>query len=259
MEKLWRRASLAAAKRTPVRPIRSRLAAPVASITFDDVPQSAACDGTEALERAGRVGTFYVCGAHTGTVFEGKVQHRLADLERLRDAGHELACHGFAHLDATRADLPALERDLEANRDFMTAVLGAPPPESFAYPFGATSVPSKRFYSARFATCRGVLSGLNAERIDLSELRAFLLRPGGIDRRRLERLIKEAWRRSAWLVFFTHEVASEPTAWGCRPSDLEALISQLSDAGIEILPVREAARRAVAPIELCRVRGRLGD
>jgi len=237
----WRRASLALAKRTPVRPVRSRLARPIASITFDDVPRSATEAGAETLERAGVAGSFYVCGAHTDCRFEGKTQHSLEDLRRLARAGHEIGSHGYAHLDATRVGTAELRRDHAANLAFVAGEVRSETPRSFAYPFGATSLRAKRFYSERFQTCRGVLSGVNAGWVDLAELRAVLVSSLGFDAGRLQRLAARARRSAGWLIFFTHDVSSDPSPHGCRPEDLETLISVLDDAGVEILPVQAAA------------------
>jgi peptidoglycan/xylan/chitin deacetylase (PgdA/CDA1 family) len=242
MTSLRRRAALAIAKRIPVRPVRSRLTGPVASITFDDVPQSATREGAAVLEHAGVRGGFHVCGGHTGGSFQGVVQHTHADLWRLRAAGHEIGCHGFAHLDATVSPTNVLEVDHAQNQAFMALEAGAAPPQSFAYPFGATSVAAKRFYSGRFVACRGVLGGLNAGWVDLAELRAFLFTPSRFDLRRLGPLIDKAARSNAWMVFLTHDVSPDPSSYGCRPDDLAALVAALQSAGVEILPVKTAAR-----------------
>jgi peptidoglycan/xylan/chitin deacetylase (PgdA/CDA1 family) len=241
----WRRASLAIAKRTPVRPVRSRLAGPVASIAFDDAPRSATRAGAEALERAGVRGTYYLCGAHAGGRFEGQVQHDLADARRLALAGHEIGCHGFSHLDATLAPSARLEEDHARNLAWIADEVGAGAPRSFAYPFGATSWRAKRFYSARFATCRGVLGGLNAAWIDLAELRAFLVSSRRFDARRIARLARLARRRTAWLILFTHDVCDAPSPYGCRPHELSALVRILRDEGLDVLPVATAADRVL--------------
>lgn len=246
----WRRASLALAKRTPVRLVRSQLTRPIASITFDDVPRSATEAGAETLERAGVVGSFYVCGAHTDREFEGVTQHSLADLRRLVGAGHEIGCHGYAHLDATLTGAAELAHDQAANLAFLTGEVGAPAPSSFAYPFGATSVGAKRFYSERFQTCRGVGRGINAGWVDVAELRAFLVTDRLLPKRRMRGLIERARRKTGWLVFFTHDVAQDPTEYGCRPEQLQCLVAMLQDAEIEILPVRAAAERVLGDARL---------
>jgi peptidoglycan/xylan/chitin deacetylase (PgdA/CDA1 family) len=242
-----RRVSQAVAKRIPVKPVRSRLTRAVASLSFDDVPRSATLAGAEALEAAGVRGTYYVCGAHTGGTFEGVEQHAWADLRRLREAGHEIGCHTFAHQDATLADEADRRRDHEANQSFAADALEGEIPATFAYPYGSTSIRSKLFYSKRFLTCRGVFSGLNAGVIDFAELRAFgLERHRGFEPARVADIIAKARETAAWLVFFTHDVSPDPSPFGCRREELETVIGALADAGIEVLPVKDAAARVLA-------------
>jgi peptidoglycan/xylan/chitin deacetylase (PgdA/CDA1 family) len=241
-----RRLSQAIAKRIPVKPVRSKLTRAIASLSFDDVPRSATLAGAEAMQSGGVRGTYYVCGAHTGGAFEGLEQHDNGDLERLRAAGHEIGCHTFAHQDATLVGEAARKRDHAANQAFAGEALGGELPATFAYPYGSTSIRSKLFYSKRFLACRGVFAGLNAGVIDFSELRAVPIESHRFDQARLTDLVAEARERAAWLVFFTHDVAPDPSPFGCRRKELEAVIGALADAGVEVLTVKAAAARVLA-------------
>ncbi|HXQ12732.1 MAG TPA: polysaccharide deacetylase family protein [Caulobacteraceae bacterium] len=235
------------AKRIPVKPVRSKLTRAVASLSFDDVPRSATMAGAEAMEAAGLRGTYYVCGGHTGATFEGLEQHDLADLRRLRDAGHEIGCHTFAHQDATVVREADRQRDHNSNLSFAAEALAGHVPATFAYPYGSTSIRSKMFYSSRFLVCRGVLAGLNAGVIDFAELRAVGLESHrGFDPVRLADLVAEARERAGWLVFFTHDVSPDPSPFGCRREELESVIGALADAAIEVLPIKDAAARVLA-------------
>jgi peptidoglycan/xylan/chitin deacetylase (PgdA/CDA1 family) len=241
-----RRLSHAIAKRIPVRPLRSNLARALASLSFDDVPRSATLAGAAAMESAGVRGTYYVCGAHTGGSFEGIEQHGRADLERLRAAGHEIGCHTFTHQDATLVGEAARARDHDANQAFVSDALAGERPTTFAYPYGSTSIRSKVFYSKRFTACRGVFAGLNAGLIDLAELRAVPIESHRFDAARVTDLVAEARDRAAWLIFFTHDVSPDPSPFGCRRQELEAVIGALADGGVEVLTVKDAAARVVA-------------
>ena len=229
-----------------VRQIVSQLQAPVASISFDDIPHSAARIGAPVLEAVGLRGTFYVCGDHSGQTFEGRPQHELSDLIALNDAGHEIACHTFGHPNVVNMNDNARQVDAQANADFMTSQLRASAPSSFAYPFGRVSGAAKAFYSQRFMTCRGVYAGINAGKMDFSELRAVGIESRSHDMGRVKALIDEAKAKTGWLIFYTHDVDDNPTAHGCRPKDLEDVIGALSDANIQTLPVRDAAQLVLA-------------
>jgi peptidoglycan/xylan/chitin deacetylase (PgdA/CDA1 family) len=221
----------------------SNLQAPFASISFDDIPHSAARIGAPILEAAGLRGTYYVCGGHSGQTFEGRPQHEVADLIKLAEAGHELACHTFGHPNVVNLDNSARSRDVEENARFMLEQVKTKAPMSFAYPFGRVSGGAKAFYSQHFTSCRGVYAGVNSGTMDFSELRAVGIESRSHDMGRVRAYIDEAKASNGWLIFFTHDVGPEPTAHGCRPNDLEEVIAALTDAGVTTLPVADVAQK----------------
>lgn len=237
------RAGAALARAIPLNPIQSKLTQAIASISFDDIPHSAARVGAPILNQAGMSGTFYVCGGHTGKSFEDRPQHERSDLIALHEAGHEIACHSFAHPFVTRLNTAVRDQDRLANADFIAQTLGDVRLSSFAYPYGAVSLSAKAYYARHFFTCRGVYRGLNRGRVDFGDLRAI-----GIERRQhdmghVRALIAEAVATQAWIIFFTHDVGPDPSAYGCRPQDLEDVIAALHDAKVETLPVKAAAAK----------------
>ncbi len=233
--------SARAARILPGNPVRSKLDRAVASITFDDIPASAARVGAPILEAAGVRGTFYMCGGHAGQAFEGRVQHDVDDIRALHAAGHEIACHTFAHPRVTRIDDAAREADRRRNAGFVQEALGDVQLSSFAYPYGAVSPGAKRFYGERFLTCRGVRWGLNHDVADFADLRAVALERRLHDRVRLREVIAKAVETRAWMIVFTHDVEADPSPWGCTPGDLEDLLTALSDARVPVAPAKAAA------------------
>jgi peptidoglycan/xylan/chitin deacetylase (PgdA/CDA1 family) len=228
------------------REVVSNLTAPFASISFDDIPHSAARIGAPILEAAGLRGTYYICGGHSGKTFEGRPQHEVADLIQLQRAGHEIACHTFGHPNVVNLNDQARARDVEENAIFVRDKLQGPTPTSFAYPFGRVSGAAKAFYAGRFMTCRGVYTGVNSGKMDFSELRGVGIERRKHDMGRVRSLIDEAKAKNGWLIFFTHDVDDQPTDHGCRPKDLEDVIQALSDAGVATLPVRDVATKVLA-------------
>jgi hypothetical protein len=97
--------------------------------------------------------------------------------------------------------------------------------------------------SKQFASCRGIWPDVNRRSIDLGELSAVQLVPHILARRPIHGLIESAVARNGWLVFFTHDISSSPSPWGCTPQLLEQVIGKLLDAKIEILPVKSALGR----------------
>ena len=239
------RAKQKVARMIPANPIRSKLTAPLASISFDDIPHSAARVGAPILESANLRGTFYVCGGHTGEKFEDRDQHELSDLVTLHRNGHELACHTFVHPDTTHINDEARGKDCAANAAYMRDHIGDVALSSFAYPYGAVSLAAKSFYARSFFTCRGVYRGVNHGLMDFSELLAIGIESRQHDMGRVRSSLDEAKERNGWVIFFTHDVGPEPSRFGCRPRDLEDVIAALIDAKIETLPVKAAAARAM--------------
>lgn len=232
----------ALARRVRVKPVVSRLQAPLASISFDDIPASAARVGAPILEAAGLRGTFYVCGKHAGQSFEDRQQHEISDLIDLHASGHELACHSFAHPDVTRLNNSARDADRLANQAFMRKEVKDQVLTSFAYPYGSVSLSAKAYYGQHFTTCRSVYGGVNVGVMDFSDLKAIGIESRHHDMGRVRAMIDAARAQNGWLIFFTHDVSPDPSAFGCTPKDLEDVITALSDANITTLPVKTAAQ-----------------
>jgi hypothetical protein len=55
--------------------------------------------------------------------------------------------------------------------------------------------------------------------------------------------LREAVRRRAWMIAFTHDVSDAPSAWGTPARDLDALLHAARKAGVSILPVSAALSR----------------
>ena len=233
------------ARRLPFEPVRSKLIRPIATLTFDDAPRSAVTTGAEVLGRTGALATYYINGGHTGRAFEGLEQHRLEDLKALRLAGHELACHTFAHIEAARASDAERQADLARNAAFFADHFPEDRLVSFAYPFGSLSLGSKTFYSKRFFTCRGVMAGVNHAMVDFAELRSNILSSTDWDEAHIAALIEETVRKTGWLTFFTHDVSDTPRRYGCTPNELARLIDLLTQAGIDIVTIKSGAAQVL--------------
>jgi hypothetical protein len=80
--------------------------------------------------------------------------------------------------------------------------------------------------------------------IELAQLKAVPLERRNWSARQVEGLVEEARRRKGWIVFFSHDISDDPSAYGATPDMLEHALETVRSAGIDILPVREA--RALA-------------
>ena len=228
------------ARAMPVKTAFLRGGRAVASITFDDFPKSAWMNGGPILARHGVRATYYTAGGFCGRTQDGTEFYDQQDLKALHGQGHEIACHGFAHEPATSLSDAALAADLSRNAEFLKPFLNGAAPASYAFPFGAVSLRTKRDIARRYSCARGVHPGINAGRADLAQLRSVSLERYLWDEGGIAREIARAKQAKGWIVFATHEVAQDASRYGSTPAMLEHVLKKLAESGIEVLPVREA-------------------
>jgi peptidoglycan/xylan/chitin deacetylase (PgdA/CDA1 family) len=217
----WRRAARALV--TPDRP--------VVTFTFDDFPKSA-LNGADIVEKHGGHGGFYACTSLLDQ--KSPVMGEMFDADTLKELsqrGHEIGAHSHAHMDCARHPLSTVEKDLGKNLVALSEAGHAQNVSAFAYPYGETTYPVKRWVADVFATGRGILPGVNIGEADRAQLRAVELGASAASRRRALAMLKTCIDSKAWLFFFTHDVGSSPSPYGA-PSDLiEELAKQAIDMG----------------------------
>ncbi len=239
--KLRRRLALFSAPRT----VSFELDRPMLSVTFDDAALSAASDGARLLEDAGARGTYYVAAGLCGRQEPIGPCLAEADIKRLVAAGHEIGCHTMTHLDCGTADVERIVRDIDDNQAQLR-IYGAPPSQTFSYPYGEVSAKARRTLASRYRAMRALQPGISRTSADLNQLPAVGVEgPDG-------EAIADAWldkavRGNAWLILFTHDVRREPSPWGCTPAALERLLKRANALGFDIRTVAGALDRIGAP------------
>jgi peptidoglycan/xylan/chitin deacetylase (PgdA/CDA1 family) len=233
------------ARRTRVRPVRMQGRRPVASITFDDFPKSAWEVGGALLARHKARGTYYTAGNFCGRTVGGTIYYDESDLRALAAAGHEIACHGFGHEPTPHLSNEALSADRQRNAQFLAPFLSGAKLESYAYPYGASSVRTKKFQAPHFTNLRGVHPGINQGRIDLAQLNAMPVEKRSFSKETLAAAIAGAQHNNGWISFYTHDVSDSPSEYGATPEMLDEVLKALAEARIEILPMREAVAVAL--------------
>ena len=133
-----------------------------------------------------------------------------------------------------------LSASLDRNADWLAERLDGRRPTTFAYPLGYVSGPAKQIVAARFACGRGVWNGVNAGRADRADLRAIGLESRRLPGYDLDILVQETAQAGGWLIAYGHDVSDRPTPYGCRPADVDRLLSLARGAGLRICPVAEA-------------------
>jgi len=233
------------ARMTHVRPARIRGRRPVASISFDDFPKSAWERGGQILARLGVRGTYYTAGTFCGRTVDGTQFYDESDLRALAAAGHEIACHGFGHQPTPTLSDAALDADRKRNAAFLAPFLAGARLESYAYPYGASSVRTKKFYAPHFTNLRGVHPGIIQGKVDLAQLNAVSLEMRSFSPEKLCTAIADAKASKGWIAFYTHGVSDNPTEYDSTPAILKEALERTADAGIDILPMREAVTAAL--------------
>jgi|HubBroStandDraft_6_1064221.scaffolds.fasta_scaffold00055_26 peptidoglycan/xylan/chitin deacetylase (PgdA/CDA1 family) len=212
---------------------------PIVSFSFDDFPRTALSAGGAILEQVGARGTYYAAIGLMNTSNELGEQFRSGDLDSLLEKGHELASHTFNHISCRSVSGAEFREDVAKGRKAIEEVAGVES-ANFAYPFGHVTLQAKRTLGLDLGSARSIVPGFNGPEIDLNLLRANSLYGDLDEAGRAEELILENMERKNWLIFYTHDVRSKPSAFGCTPALLEAAVSCAVRRGCRILTVREA-------------------
>ena len=210
----------------------------VVSFTFDDFPRSAWTNGGPILEDYGRRGTYYAAMGLAGTASNLGPMFEIDDLRAAHARGHEIACHTYHHRDCARTAPAEIAAEIDANAAALSQALDGAAMSNFAYPFGGVSLTAKHALSARFASCRGTGRGLNQGTVDLADLFSTSLYSRDFGRDRLCQLIDDAQAGSGWLILYTHDVADEPSPFGCTPAQFQSIVAYAAE-NAPVLPVRD--------------------
>lgn len=233
------------ARAVVARPAMARFEKPVISVTFDNFPKSAVRQGAAILEGVGGRGTFYAAAAFAGQTTQYGQMFDGGDVRRLLDAGHEIGCHTFSHVDPSTETPDAVLADMVRNADALGAMGMEERLVSFAYPFGAATGALKTQLPMRFTSARSAGTGIAHGRLDLAQLPSNPLY-GDDALKRCLKLVEQARRKQGWVIFHAHDVGARPTPWGASTATLERVLLAAFAAGLEIAPVRLIAARLAA-------------
>ena len=214
---------------------------PMVSFSFDDAPVSAAGAGAGILERRGVKGTYFIAMGLAGQDGPMGPNADAEAIRRLAEAGHEIGCHTFSHLNCGQTPPGLITGDVKRNREALGA-LGAPAPVSFAYPYGEVSSRAKAALGSRFSLLRALHHGLIHRGSDLNQAPAVGIEGASgedVARRWLSRALAER----AWLILYSHDVRQDPSPYGCTPEALARLVDEALDGGAEVVTVAEGCRR----------------
>lgn len=225
------------------KPFRLRNGAPLVSFTFDDVPDSAYLKGASLLERHAIRGTFYVAAGTCGMQDElwRVIEHD--HVRALHTLGHEIGCHTFSHVKVDTLGAAEMDEECRRNEDALRELCDGVGPTNFCYPFGKVSLARKLQLQERFDTCRGIYEGINGGTVDLSLLKVIELYDRTLTDEKLREVLRETADRNGWLIFYTHDVADDPSWIGCSPGLLRSTVEAVQALGFACLPIRDAVKQ----------------
>jgi peptidoglycan-N-acetylglucosamine deacetylase len=190
-------------------------------LTFDDGPETGAVDGfLEALRELDVRATFFVVGE--------QVRRSPDAARRIVEAGHEIACHGYRHLNHLRLTPQATIRDLHRARDTITGETGAEI-RHFRPPYGvfnaASWVTTARLGWERVLWARW---GRDWEEDATPEL--------------IRRRVMSGLRDGDIILLHDAEAYSSSGSWRRTLGALEPIVSELRGRGFEPGPVGLVSR-----------------
>lgn len=224
----------------PFRRHPLRNAEPILSVTFDDIPDSAATVGAAALEAEGLRGTFYVAAGLVGR--DGR-DWRHADgaaVAALAARGHEIGLHSYRHAPAAHLRRRAFAEDLDRGRAALRALLPEARLDNYALPYGFADPLQRPSLARRTRSCRTTHPGCNAGTADPFRLLSHPLGFGLRDDAHLDRLLDGAAAARGWLILTLHDIGPAPSRYGCTAETLVRALRGARARGMAVRPVGEA-------------------
>ena len=223
-------------KRMPIN-----LESGIISFAFDDVRSSAYENGVPLLDKYGIKATFYVATGLSDKLSEKYI--KIADIEKLHESGHHIACHTYSHYSLKKGNTHELVTDAIKNIERLHNITGGEAIEHFSYPFGTINFKAKKLLSQIYKTMRSSQPGINKSIINLYLLRATCIYNSSYNEQYLKNIIMEAVRSRGWLIFYTHGVDQNPDDFSCTPEQLNYLLEASVNSSAEILPVDRAYKK----------------
>ncbi len=228
------------------QPFRLDVSRPVVSFAFDDFPRTAYTVGGKILADHGVRGTYYTCWGLANSANHLGEQFRTEDLYALVADGHELASHTLNHVSSRELPVGDFVQDVRDGRTALRRLPGLVVSDNFAYPYGAVTAAAKRTLRGEMRSCRGTFPGVNSSAVDLGLLRSNPLYGDTEVMSVVDDLISEADRIGGWLIFYTHDVQPNPSAYGATPLLFEATVELVLQRSLNILSVEEVLAKSGA-------------
>ena len=215
---------------------------PLISFTFDDFPQTSLSIGAQILNNYDFKGTYYTAlGLRDTTSVLGKICST-EDIKKAAADGHELGCHTYSHVDTWKEKSNEFESSLIDNQREIKEILPGYEFKSFAYPKGNCTPATKLIAEKYYACSRGGRGQTyNCRSVDLNNLKAYFLEKRlGYNINAVSEVIDNTCRERGWLIFGTHEICDDPSAYGYSTEYFEKVVDYTHRSGAKVLTVSKA-------------------
>ena len=225
--------------------LRNRV--PILTLAFDDIPDSAASAGAPLLEDAGVRGTFYVSSGLMGRETALWRHADAACIAGLVARGHEIGLHSHDHVPVAHLGPRGFAGDLDRARTELARLVPQARLENYALPFGFTAPHHRPCLARQTRSCRTTHPGINAGTADPYRILSHSLGQGRRDDAYVTGLLDQAVAATGWLVLTLHDVAPQPSPYGCTGATLALTIAAARARGMEILTMSDALDRCGLP------------
>ena len=223
------------------RTVRLNVNKPIISFTFDDAPKTAFDIGGKLLYKHGAKATFFVALGLLGKCTEVGTIASHDDLLFAAGNGHELGCHTFNHLNTWNTTTELFMESVAKNGRELGKYFPGKEFKTFSYPISVPRISIKNKLEKYFLCCRGGGQASNIESADLNLLKAYFIdKRNNHDLNEIKRVIDYNSLKKGWLIFATHDVADDPSPFGCTPKFFDLVAAHAANSGSLLLTVKEA-------------------
>lgn len=209
---------------------------PLVSITFDDGWESAYVNGLPLLDTYNYKATFYLNPAAVDTFgFVNSDQ-----VAALKQQGHELASHGYEHLNFTTLNTPSIDYQLRHANEYFKQIHNQQSTQ-FSTPFGGTDSQVEHYARSYYSSLRTTESGLNT-RQNFNPYNLRILYVGkDTPRSKLASALDEAKASNGWLILVYHRVDSDTSGEPViSPAQFHEQLTTLKESKITVTTVTAA-------------------
>jgi hypothetical protein len=212
---------------------------PLASITFDDGWASAYDNGAHILGKFGYRGTFYLNPSSIDTPNHFATSRQVTELEK---QGHEMASHGYEHLDFTTLAPQDLNYQLGHAEKYFSQVLKEKQTD-FATPYGNSDpqveYTARKYYASMRSTTSGINTRQNFDPYNLLVLYVGATTPISV----VENTLKQTQADHGWVILVYHRVETGIAGeTAVKPDVFQQQMASIKKSGIPVETVSAALK-----------------